>query len=248
MSRSRLHRLKTEGAVLELSRGVYRKAGAAETAHLDLLAVSLRVPRAVEIARIEIDDGVEFAVERIGSAVIREGDLYEGMRSPLGDPRSRGHAVSAVARRRWVPDPGVSAGDGAGGKLTTALSLGDANTRERDWADIWRLTGRHELNGSSMYRALRSTADYRGVELRLLSEAIVSLPARRAGSFRAWRKRQGVDGNSYPDTFADLVADVVAFADPLATEDVADQTWNPDRRRWEVTPHTRGAGLASPAV
>jgi predicted transcriptional regulator of viral defense system len=47
VSRSRLYRLKTEGAVLELSRGVYRKAGAAETAHLDLLAVSLRVPRAV---------------------------------------------------------------------------------------------------------------------------------------------------------------------------------------------------------
>ncbi|WP_116050802.1 type IV toxin-antitoxin system AbiEi family antitoxin domain-containing protein [Amycolatopsis palatopharyngis] len=80
VSRSRLYRLKTEGAVLELSRGVYRKASAAETAHLDLLAVSLRVPRAVEIARIEIDDGVEFAVERIGSAVICEGDLYEGMR------------------------------------------------------------------------------------------------------------------------------------------------------------------------
>ena len=62
------------------------------------------------------------------------------------------------------------------------------------------------------------------------------------------RNLPGVDGNSYPDTFADLVADVVAFADPLATEDVADRTWNPDRRRWEVTPHTRGAGLASPAV
>jgi predicted nucleotidyltransferase component of viral defense system len=221
-----------------------------------------------EIARIEIDDGVEFAVERIGSAVIREGDLYEGMRITMpalvasarvklqldinfGDPVTPGAVVTEY--------PQLLAGGGfqirgypletvLAEKLTTALSLGDANTRERDWADIWRLTGRHELKGSSMYRALRSTAAYRGVELRLLSEAIVSLPTRRAGSFRAWRNRQGVDGNAYPDTFADLVADVVAFADPLAVEDVADRTWNPGRRRWEVTPHTRGAGLAGPAV
>ncbi len=39
--------LASEGRIEEISRGVYRRADAAETAHLDLLAVSLRAPRAV---------------------------------------------------------------------------------------------------------------------------------------------------------------------------------------------------------
>jgi predicted transcriptional regulator of viral defense system len=42
-----LYRLRDAGEVYELSRGVYRKADAPETAHLDLLAVTRRAPRAV---------------------------------------------------------------------------------------------------------------------------------------------------------------------------------------------------------
>lgn len=39
-----LYRLRDEGALIELSRGVYRVADAPATAHLDLVAVSRRVP------------------------------------------------------------------------------------------------------------------------------------------------------------------------------------------------------------
>jgi predicted transcriptional regulator of viral defense system len=42
-----LYRLRDAGAVYELSRGVYRKSDAPETAHLDLLAVARRAPRAI---------------------------------------------------------------------------------------------------------------------------------------------------------------------------------------------------------
>lgn len=73
LSRSGLHRLKVDGAVMELSRGVYRKADAAETAQLDLLAVSRRVPRAVVclVSALVLHDltdevpmAVQFAVPR----------------------------------------------------------------------------------------------------------------------------------------------------------------------------------------
>lgn len=73
VSRSHLHRLKHAGVVIELSRGVYRKADAPETAHLDLLAISHRVPRAVvclvsALALHELTDEVpaaaQFAVPR----------------------------------------------------------------------------------------------------------------------------------------------------------------------------------------
>jgi hypothetical protein len=42
-----LYRLRDAGAVHELSRGVFRKDDAPETAHLDLLAVACRAPSAV---------------------------------------------------------------------------------------------------------------------------------------------------------------------------------------------------------
>lgn len=42
-----VYRLRDAGDLLELSRGVYRKADAAQTEYLDLLAVSRRAPRAV---------------------------------------------------------------------------------------------------------------------------------------------------------------------------------------------------------
>jgi predicted transcriptional regulator of viral defense system len=42
-----LYRMRDDGVLLELSRGVFRKADAPATAHLDLLAVTLRAPHAV---------------------------------------------------------------------------------------------------------------------------------------------------------------------------------------------------------
>ena len=45
--RRELYRLRDDDLLYELSRGVYRKADAPASAHLDLLAVTLRAPRAV---------------------------------------------------------------------------------------------------------------------------------------------------------------------------------------------------------
>lgn len=42
-----LYRLRDAGVLMELSRGVYRKADAPETAHIDLLAITRRVPSGV---------------------------------------------------------------------------------------------------------------------------------------------------------------------------------------------------------
>lgn len=62
-----LAHLVTEGAIDELSRGVYRRAGAPETAHADLLAVCARARRAVvcgesALALHELIDDIPAAV------------------------------------------------------------------------------------------------------------------------------------------------------------------------------------------
>jgi predicted transcriptional regulator of viral defense system len=59
---------KDAGEIIQLSRGIYRKADAAETAHLDVLAAARRAPRAVvclvsALALHELTDEIPPAVQ-----------------------------------------------------------------------------------------------------------------------------------------------------------------------------------------
>ena len=51
-------------------------------------------------------------------------------------------------------------------KITTAIDLADANTRVRDFVDIYTVTGSHTIPHAPMHAALLATAEYRGVEPR----------------------------------------------------------------------------------
>ncbi|MGD0244163.1 MAG: nucleotidyl transferase AbiEii/AbiGii toxin family protein [Streptosporangiaceae bacterium] len=53
------------------------------------------------------------------------------------------------------------------------------------------------------------------------------LPQRRQASYLAWRRRQGHEMTRYPESFADVVALVQAFADPLIAGEAAGQCWRP---------------------
>jgi hypothetical protein len=47
--------------------------------------------------------------------------------------------------------------------------------------------------------------------------------------FAAWHRR-----DELPASFADLLAEVIKFADPILTAQLTDAaTWRPDRRVWE---------------
>ncbi len=68
VARRTLYRLRDEGLIFEVSRGVYRRADAPETAYVDLLAVAKRVPKAVvclvsALAIHELTDDVPPAIQ-----------------------------------------------------------------------------------------------------------------------------------------------------------------------------------------
>lgn len=117
-------------------------------------------------------------------------------------------------------------------KVTTAVARGETNTRDRDWADLWRLTAVHGLSGGVMTEALRRTAAFRDVECAPLADRLGALVDRRTVPYRRWLRRQGRDASRYPQEFADVVADVLNFTEPLLTGIVADRRWDPARRRW----------------
>jgi len=124
-------------------------------------------------------------------------------------------------------------------KLSTMIALGDLNTRDRDWADLWRLTCAHDMSGRVLRAALERTSTYRGVALRPLSRVAVRLPQLRQGSYTAWRRRQMTEALAYPGDFADVVRPVIRFADPLISDQVGDQHWRAIDRVWCVADHTK---------
>jgi hypothetical protein len=120
-------------------------------------------------------------------------------------------------------------------KLTTAVALGDANTRDRDYADLYRLVANNNLSGVVLAEAVAKTAAYRGVAVRPLSNALTNLGQLRQRAYAAWRRRQGVDKVGYPECFADVLALVAGFADPLLGDDVSSMRWDCQARRWLPT-------------
>jgi len=86
-------------------------------------------------------------------------------------------------------------------KLSTALVLGEANTRVRDYADIGLLTRRHDLMHDAVPATLDATAGFRGIEVVPLSSVIDDLAELRGPRYRAFRTALGVAGAELPADF-----------------------------------------------
>ena len=226
----------------------------------DLLLPSMQeeadlLARVSDIASISADDGIVFDVEQARSTTIREEERYAGLRVVvpatlasarlklaldvnIGDPVTPGPVrityptLLPTANFELLAYPVETV---LAEKIVTALSRGEANTRDRDWADLWRLTGVHAISGAVLADALRRTAQYRQVRLQPLAPRIGALADLRATPYRRWRHQQGADGGAYPPEFADVVRQVLSFADPALDGAVGDLAWDPQRRRWHRT-------------
>lgn len=209
-----------------------------------------------EIAQTAVaeEDGVEFLVDTIAAESIREGDLYAGTRVSMTARVSTakvklkldinfGDPVTPAPQRIAFPSqrPGRAATALFGypietvlaEKISTAVSLGEANTRVRDYADLYTLTGRHELSYATVRAALDATADYRDVRLVPLSDVVGEFAAARQGAYNAFRRRLGPDGDHLPAELQEIVLAIEAFVDPLVTGHVGQGRWVPSARHWE---------------
>ncbi|MGW8883550.1 nucleotidyl transferase AbiEii/AbiGii toxin family protein [Streptomyces sp. NPDC055749] len=210
------------------------------------------IRRIASIATTEVDDGVAYDSATLRTVPIREEDEYHGLRLSM---------AASIARARLKLQLDISFGDPVtpgpqtinypqqlttdsfqlfgyplatviAEKLSTAISLGDLNTRDRDYADLYRLLTLNNLNGEELAAALTATATHRGIELKPLSAAITDLAVRRQSSYAAWRRRQGPSSAGYPNLFTDVVGLVIAFADPLLAGTAATRSWNSSANTW----------------
>ena len=117
-------------------------------------------------------------------------------------------------------------------KIATAISLGPANTRVRDYADIYTLTGDRHISHSATRGALIATASHRGTDVVALSSAIGDLIESRRRAYDAYRAGLGPDGAALPQEFATVVQAVLAFADRLTDAATPTTTCNGSTRLW----------------
>ncbi len=118
-------------------------------------------------------------------------------------------------------------------KIATMMSRGQANTRDRDFADVVVLTRIHRIDAGTLRAALQRTADHRKHPLSELASALTGHAANRQASWRALRQRAGLD--TLPQDFDDVVAEVVRFVDPLVRGNGDIGTWVPSEGRWSVS-------------
>jgi hypothetical protein len=205
-----------------------------------------------EIAAQQLDDGVVFDVDGATAVVIRDEDLYSGVRVTM-------NTELATARPHFHVD--VNVGDPItpapqelilprllGGevvvrgyplvmvhaeKIVTAVARGTINTRWRDFADIYLLSLRHPLAGPDLANSVRQVARHRQVELVPLARILDGYEEIGQARWTAWRRRQQLE-DRLPDQFAAVVSAVVAFADPVITNSASGLAWDPAAGDWSL--------------
>jgi hypothetical protein len=220
------------------------------TRDIDLLATNLHAETDTtltvvgDIAAIAHDDGLTFDTTSATAHVIRDEDEYSGIRvsmtAALGRVRLSFHVDVNVGDPVWPPPGPVTVPCLLSGqiellgyplatvyaeKIVTALQRGTANTRWRDFADIYLLRTQQDLNGSDLVAALTAVAKHRAVTLEPLSHGLIGYPELAQTRYHAWLQRRDLT-DRLPHRFADLLDHVNQFADPALTGHAADHHWD----------------------
>jgi predicted nucleotidyltransferase component of viral defense system len=200
-----------------------------------------------EIAAIPMADGVSFDATDISITSIREDADYEGVRLAL--PTSLAGAVLKLRLDLSFGDPvkpqridyptllddpdfpllSYPLESVIAEKADTMMFLGDANTRDRDYSDIYLLSEIHPVEAESLRQALHTVANHRHHDVRPLRPLLETLRETRQQPWEAFRARVGLTG--LPERFSEVVDAVVKFVDGLQAENIS--YWNPAQRRWE---------------
>ena len=218
------------------------------TADPEKVAARVRV-----IAALDLSDGLVFDPVNVNATTIRDTDEYAGVRVKLsaklgtarltigvdvnfGDPIWP--APSLIELPRVVPLDlpsttllGYPLTMVLAEKIITAVDRGIANTRWRDFADVYTLIGLHSVEAAELRTSLKTVAEYRKVALTPLLPALAPMNERSQQKYQAWRTRSHRQ-DEIPIAFTDVLAAVARFADPVLSG-TATGRWNPHRSTWE---------------
>ncbi len=204
------------------------------------------------IAALQVADGLVFDPESVAATTIRDEDEYAGVRVKLvamldtarltigmdvnfGDPIWPAPQLIDLPR---VIDLGLPPVKMLGYPLTmvlaekiiTAIDRGVANTRWRDFADVYTLTRIHRVQADTLRASMETVAEYRKVPLTPLLPVLAPMKERSQQKYQAWRTRSSRE-DELPKDFADVLTAVASFADPALSATATGQ-WSPRLRTW----------------
>jgi hypothetical protein len=116
-------------------------------------------------------------------------------------------------------------------KLVTAIARGSANTRWRDFVDIYSLARKHTIAIAMLRASLERVARHRHVELVPLCSALTGYAQLAQPRWLAWLRKNRLE-STIPVEFSDVVDQVCAFADPVIVNGAAKRNWNPRAGEW----------------
>ena len=183
-----------------------------------------------------VDDGIVFDPQSVQADEIREDNAYGGVRVrlmgklgtaeiPLQIDVGVGDAVTPAPetatfpalldfpapRVRMYPVYTVVAE-----KFEAMVKLGIANTRMKDFHDVWFLAHRFEFDGATLRKAIEATFDRRKTNLSQSPEVFTATfandPAKQA-QWAAFLRRNNLSGIS--DQFSEVVAVIQEFIEPV---------------------------------
>lgn len=220
--------------------------------HAEALSNEMEAIRRVicEIADIGVDDGLVFDTGRASAEVIRDEEPYAGVRVVLsaglatarlhvrvdvnvGDPITPPPSTVHVPRLRGgeIVVRGYPLAMVHAEKIVTALARGTANTRWRDFADLYLLSRHLPVDASELTASIRRVATHRQVEIQPLAQVLEGYGEIGQGRWTAWRRKQRLE-EQLPAGFGVVVEAVVAFGEPAVAGEAKGFVWDPKTGTW----------------
>lgn len=200
------------------------------------------------ILESKLDDGWLFGAP--SGETIRDEDQYSGVRvtipCTLASARFSFHVDVNFGDPIWPAPRAVAMPRLLGGQLTvrgyplvmvyaekliTSLQRGPANTRWRDYADLYLLSRRHDILAEELRGALERVAQHRRVVLIALGEALEGYAPIAQARWQQWVRRQRLQ-DRLPLDFAEVLRAVIAFADPVLEGRSDTVRWDASSQSW----------------
>ena len=206
-----------------------------------------------EIASNNQNDGLVFDIGAATARIIRDEDEYSGVRVSMsariftaqipfhidvnvGDPIVPGVEKVTIPRLLNTANHIVLFGYPISmvlaEKIITAIQRGTANTRWRDFGDIYELSRMHPIPYNELKTSVNAVAEHRVVELTTLREGLADFAEIGQIKYENWRRKQ--ERLELPEVFGELLKEIYIFSDPVIGEvDRADSCWNPSTLNWQ---------------
>ncbi len=222
-----------KGGILLAGYGIRRP-----TKDVDSEAISASVTAAhiehvlMDVAAVEVEDGLELNLSSLVVQTIRAGEGYPGLRmrahGTVGTARvvvawdiSTGDPVVPLPTRVSIPrvlgEPikmlGYAPETSVAEKGVTILERGITSSRWRDYVDIVQLA-RRGIDPEVLLDSARAVARYRQITLRPIAGSVAGYSAISQAKWAAWRRKEALEDICEPD-LDDQMLEVVAILDPV---------------------------------